>query len=70
MDFITLQLMELYPPLRGFIMEYNEQICVRDNKILADIYSKMTRYKFQWPNSILHTILHAGKCKHTIMCSR
>lgn len=31
--FITWWMMELYPPLRGFMVEFDEQICVRDNKL-------------------------------------
>lgn len=26
--FITWQMMELYPPLRGFTVEFDEQVCV------------------------------------------
>ncbi len=31
--FITWRMMELYPPLRSFMVEFDEQICVRDNKL-------------------------------------
>lgn len=38
-DFITLHMMELYPPLRGFMVEHNEQICGGDKRLLVDVYS-------------------------------
>lgn len=31
--FITWRMMKLYPPLRGFMVDFNEQICVRDKKL-------------------------------------
>lgn len=31
--FITWRTAELYPPLRGFMVEFDEQICVRDNML-------------------------------------
>lgn len=38
-DFITLHMMELYPPLRGFMVEYNEKIYARDKRLFVDVYS-------------------------------
>lgn len=40
--FITWQMMELYLPLRGFKVEFDEQICVRDNEIVTSLYGIMT----------------------------
>lgn len=40
--FITWQMMELYPPLRGFKVEFDEQTCVSDNKLLTSFYGILT----------------------------
>lgn len=42
MYFITWQMMELYPPLRGFKVEFDEQTSVSDNKLLTSFYGIMT----------------------------
>lgn len=42
MYFITWWIMELYPPLRGFMTEFDEQICAGDNKLWTGFYGTVT----------------------------
>lgn len=46
--FITWWMMELYPPLRGFMMvEFDEQICAGDNRLWTSFYGIVTvRWEF------------------------